>query len=86
MELKITRADGSSDEAKVSLADLIAFERKFNKSYGDVENAPHVEYVAFLAWNSLRRTGRETRSFDDFIDVIDGLDVVPDPLAQQSAS
>jgi hypothetical protein len=68
MKLSVTYLDGRSEEVTLTPGDLIAFERKFDLSFAAVEKDPRMEHVVFLAWNGLRRTGRETRSFDEFID------------------
>lgn len=86
MELTITRTDGSTATTKVAAADLIAFERKFDTTYEAVDKTPRIEYIAFLAWNSLHRTGVETRTFDEFVDALDDFDVVTAPLAPSSDS
>lgn len=69
---------------KLGPADLVAFERQFQQSASVFAEGAAVkfEWVCFLVWRGLRRLGAITReqAFDDeFLDLIDEIDMVDAP-------
>ncbi len=82
MKITVSYAGDETKEAEITAGDFVAFERKYDVSWDDVEAKPRIEHTFFLAWNALRRTGQEARTFDDFIDAVVDLDGDEDPKAQ----
>jgi hypothetical protein len=58
MKLHVATKDGANLVVeKVEIADAIAFERHYREPVSIVSDRPFVEYVAFLAFSALKRTG-----------------------------
>lgn len=85
--MNVIFSDGRSVEVpEPKLGDFVAFERKFpNVALATMGDSPKLEHTMFLAWNALRRTGAETRSFDEFVDDIDTIEPDDEEVAQQEA-
>lgn len=68
--------DGKTFEIpKSTVADEIAFERKFGLSAARLASDPHLEWLAFIVWNQIKRKGTEVPEFDDFVNQIQDLRV-----------
>lgn len=84
--MKVTYNGAEHALPEPSLADMVAFERKFNmpSSVLGNESASRLEWVCFLAWRGLRRL--DANGGLDFGDAfIDGLDFVDEPAAADDA-
>lgn len=84
-------------EVSIKPGDLVAFERKYGMSYDDLSvevvnedgtkeikpsSVARIEHTFFMAWNALRRSGQDTRTFEEFLDNVDDIEDPdePDPL------
>ena len=86
MKMSVTTTE-TTYEVPIKPADLVAFERKFDVAWEDVQEKPKIEYMFFLAWNASRRTGVTTDEFDVWLDRVDDLDPVEEvPLEPSPAS
>lgn len=86
MQLELT-IDDVPHSVEIKSTDLVAFERKYGVSYGEVETAPKLEYVFFLAWNACRRLKITALDFDTWLDGADITNEVSDvPLDSTAAS
>lgn len=79
---------------KFGVADLVAFERQFGVSASSFESGQdlRLEWIVFLAWTRLHRSGDVADDFDSFLALIDDFEMagseeesvmdptVPDPL------
>ena len=56
-------------DVRIGLADLVAFERRYDRSSAALDDpkAVRVEWIVFLAWNALNRTGALGVEFDEFL-------------------
>lgn len=54
---------------------LIAAERKYKKSAATLFADPSIELMAWLAWETIRRSGTTVETFDRWIDRIADLEV-----------
>jgi hypothetical protein len=80
MKFHVTYADGRPPvDVTPTPGDLVRFERKYGMAAGRIETDPRIEYVMFLAWTALTRTGQETLEFDEFLDVVDSTQEDVDP-------
>lgn len=77
-QLSITYADGRVEPIDIKMSDLVHFERRFGMSFSEVEKEPRMDHILFLAWNALRRTGRETSSYDDWLDEVEDFETEAD--------
>lgn len=70
--LRTSYNDGRSPATAVaSAADLVAFEREFDRSVAKFEAELRFTDLCWLAWHALSRTGKTTDPFDRWIDTID---------------
>lgn len=84
--LDVTYDDGSVVQASASITDVVAFELRFDKPLGPLLESGASTGRLFLAWNYLRRTGAEQRSFESWIErVVKIRDVPPDPITPPPA-
>lgn len=60
--------NGVKHQVVAGQADLIAMERKYNVGISALQDAPRIEYVAFVAWNAARRQGITSLDFDAWIE------------------
>ena len=67
MEIRIKYDDGTTAVVHPKPVDLVMFERKFSMAATKIDEDPRMDYILFLAWAALRRTGQESRSYDDFL-------------------
>ena len=77
LEIKTTYNDGSAHTVPVTPRDQVSFERNFNVAFASVGDDLKFEYIYFLAWSGLTRTGVEIHTFDDFLDLISDVEVNP---------
>lgn len=83
-KFRITYTDGRVVESIAKPKDFVAFERQYGTSLaglGDEKNPPPLEYVFYLAWSPLHRTGSEPRAFDEFLDAIEDVESVEEKPA-----
>ena len=69
--LKVEYVDGTIERALCTGADSIAFERTYD--LGTDQVGKRLEYVWFLAWAALTRTGKVTRTFDEWLPTVEGV-------------
>ena len=84
LSFEVTYADGRTVEAVTTPADQVAFERNYDRSVAALADEQRMEWLYFLAWAPLHRTGVEPRSFDDFLAVVDTVapvEAVADPTS-----
>lgn len=84
-KLKITKADGTESEHRITPSIEVAFENYvkmgMHKAFRDLEQQTHVYY---LAWLCLKNSGETVKPFTDagFLDTLDKVEVLDDdPLA-----
>lgn len=64
ISLHVEYVDGSGAAVIAAAPDLIAFERKYDRPMAVFATEARVEWLLFLAWTALKRTGRVTEDFD----------------------
>lgn len=70
MQFKVDYADGKTVEVTAGPKDFVAFERQYQQPvtvFGE-SKALHFEWLYYLAWSVLHRTGQEPAGFDEFLD------------------
>jgi hypothetical protein len=78
--LRITFLDGTSRDAQVSAADMVAFENKFDISIAKLDEA-RIGWLLFLAWHSEKRRKLTDKSYEVWIDDVDSIGADEDPKA-----
>ena len=88
MRLLVTVDDGTEHEVTVKVGDLVAFERMYGISFGEVDtDNPRIEYVLFLGWKACKRLGLTELEFDEWLDRVDGVEEAPgNPLDASSTT
>ena len=74
--LKVEYVDGTIERALCTGADSIAFERTYD--LGTDQVGKRLEYVWFLAWAALTRTGKVTRTFEEWLPTVEGVGDEPE--------
>ncbi len=69
--LKVEYVDGTIVRALCTGADSITFERTYD--LGTDQVGKRLEYVWFLAWAALTRTGKVTRTFEEWLPTVEGV-------------
>ena len=69
--LKVEYADGTVVRALCTGADSITFERTYD--LGTDQVGKRLEYVWFLAWAALTRTGKVRRTFEEWLPTVEGV-------------
>jgi hypothetical protein len=75
INLLIKFIDGTSREAVAIVADLMAFEDKFDKSVSDFSKGVRLSWLVFIAWRSEVRTKSTTLDFDAYAETIQSVEV-----------
>lgn len=68
--LTVEYSDGSGVVVDATAPDLIAFERNFDKPFTVFADQLRLEYLAWLAWHSVKRTGKTTEDFDTWVEKV----------------
>lgn len=58
--------------------DFIQFEKQFNRSVAQFERELKLTDLAYLAWASMRRTGKTALGFDEFVASIEDISIADD--------
>jgi hypothetical protein len=78
MKLLIT-INGTTHEVVPKPGDLVRFERQYDVPASSMDDSTRVEYVFYIAWCAMKRTGDFTGDFEEFLDLADTADD-PTPL------
>lgn len=70
MQFKVSFDDGRTLEITPTPGDLVRFERQYGFAVSKIEHDPRMEYVMYLSWVALKRTGEYTDDFEVFLDHI----------------
>ena len=76
MKLQIT-IDGVSQEVTPKLGDLVRFERQYDVPASSLDDTARIEYVFYIAWLAMSRTGDYEGDFESFLDVVEVGESVP---------
>lgn len=69
MKLTLTVKDINNliTETVAIVPDFIAWERHTKRKVSDLSNGAGIEDMAFLAWSSMKRTGKTMLTFDEWV-------------------
>jgi hypothetical protein len=68
MKVTVEMSDGSIDEYNILPITRVAFERKFGIGIGSMaEGGVHEEYIFWMAWDAIHRSGKVVKPFDDWL-------------------
>lgn len=80
MQLAIT-VDGKTEHVTATPGDLVRLERQFNIAASQLDENTKLEYVLFLGYSALKRTGKYEGTFDEFLDVVESTEEDDAPKA-----
>lgn len=69
--------DGVSHEVTPKMGDLVRFERQYDVPASTLDDNTRVEYVFYIAWLAMNRTGAFDGDFEAFLDVAEAGDSAP---------
>ena len=70
INLRVEFIDGTSQECSAIASDLIAFEARFDLSVARLEKEIRLTHMFFLAWHSLKRTGKTGEDFEKWVESV----------------
>lgn len=74
INLQITFADKTKKVVTATVADLIAFEAKFDLSVSRLEKDIKLTHLLFLAWHADKRTKATELEFDAWVDNVEAVE------------
>ena len=75
INLLIKFIDGTSREVTAVVADLMAFEEKFDKSVADFQKGVRLSWLVFIAWKAETRTKQTALEFEAYSELISAIEV-----------
>jgi hypothetical protein len=75
INLRVDFTNKESKEITCSARDLVAFEEKFNRSVAKLESEFRLTDLLFLAWHSEQRRKETKKSFDEWLDDVEQVNV-----------
>ena len=75
---EVTQTDGTKHTVSTVYADILALEDKFDIDASELATRQRAKWMAFLAWNAMKREGQTTEAFDKFTETIEELAPVGD--------
>lgn len=73
ISLRVQYVDGSEAAVVAAAPELLAFERKYEKSMSTLMSDLHLEYMLYLAWISLYRAKLTVEEFDPWTEKVAGI-------------
>jgi hypothetical protein len=77
---KVVYDDAREVKVVAKLRDVIEFERTYGVAYSHlaIRGEGREEWWAFLAWKALHRTGKDTRTYEMFVDDVASIELLPE--------
>jgi len=69
--LRIVFGDGTDKQVVAGAAEIVAWESRFDKSVATLTKSFRVTDLLFLAWHFEKRTNATELSFDDWLPLVD---------------
>lgn len=63
-------------------ADFIQMERKYDVSVNELQIAPRMEWISFVAWNACKRQGQTQQDFDSWLETVE-FETVDEPIKKK---
>lgn len=73
MHMDVVYTGGSAIGVDTSMADLVAFEREFDRSVASFSADFRLTDVCWLSWHALKRLGSTVLDFDHWVDTVDAV-------------
>ena len=75
MHFQVQYAGGSAIAVDTSMADLVAFEKEFDKSVAQFASAFRLTDACWLSWHALKRTNGTDMEFDPWVDLVESVTI-----------
>lgn len=73
MHFDVQYAGGSAVGVDTSMADLVAFEREFDKSVAQFASSFRLTDACWLSWHALKRTNGTELDFDPWVELVESV-------------
>jgi hypothetical protein len=70
---EVTQTDGTKHTVSTAYADILALEDKFDIDASELATRQRAKWMAFLAWNAMKRAGATKESFEKFTESLEDL-------------
>jgi hypothetical protein len=83
LRVEFSNKPGEPKEVTCLASDMVKFESNFNISIANLEKDLKITHLLFLAWASEVRTKSTDKSFDEWVDEVEGISASDDPKASK---
>jgi hypothetical protein len=83
LRVEFSNKPGEPKEVTCLASDMVKFESNFNISIANLEKDLKITHLLFLAWASETRTKSTTKTFDEWVDEVEGISASDDPKASK---
>ena len=83
LQIEYSDKPGEPKEISCLATDMVKFESKFDLSIANLGSQLKVTHLLYLAWASETRTKATTKSFDEWVDEVEGISAAEDPKASK---
>jgi hypothetical protein len=83
LRVEFSNKPGEPKEVTCLASDMVKFESNFNISIANLEKDLKITHLLYLAWASEVRTKSTAKSFDEWVDEVEGISASDDPKASK---
>jgi hypothetical protein len=83
LRVEFSNKPGEPKEVTCLASDMVKFESNFNISIANLEKDLKITHLLYLAWASEVRTKSTDKSFDEWVDEVEGISASDDPKASK---
>jgi hypothetical protein len=83
LRVEFSDKPGEPKEVLCLASDMVKFETHFDISIANLEKDLKITHLFYLAWASEVRTKSTTKTFDEWVDGVEGISASDDPKASK---
>jgi hypothetical protein len=83
LRVEFSNKPGEPKEITCLASDMVKFETHFDISIANLEKDLKITHLLYLAWASEVRTKSTDKSFDEWVDEVEGISASDDPKASK---
>jgi hypothetical protein len=83
LRVEFSNKPGEPKEVTCLASDMVKFESNFNISIANLEKDLKITHLLYLAWASEVRTKSTDKTFDEWVDEVEGISASDDPKASK---
>jgi hypothetical protein len=83
LRVEFSDKPGEPKEVTCLASDMVKFETHFDLSIANLEKELKITHLLYLAWASEVRTKSTAKSFDEWVDEVEGITAAEDPKASK---